>query len=160
METRSIRTMRKDKTSPVVATLTLLVALLLHPLVGDAATAVRKPTPAVQRGHASWYGRTHDGRRTASGEIFDMRQLTAAHPSLPLGTRVLVTNLNNGRSVEVRVNDRGPTIRGRIIDLSYAAARKLDAVGEGVVPVTLRVVSKPEQIAARRSSTPPARDLS
>jgi rare lipoprotein A len=72
-----------------------------------------------------------------------MYHLTAAHPYLPLGTHVLVTNLRNGRSVEVRVNDRGPTVAGRIIDLSYAAARALGAVGEGVVPVTLRVLSLP-----------------
>ncbi len=70
-----------------------------------------------------------------------MYQLTAAHPTLPLGTRVLVTNLRNGRSVEVRVNDRGPVVDGRIIDLSYAAARELDAVSDGVIPVRLRVLS-------------------
>jgi len=74
-----------------------------------------------------------------------MHRLTAAHPSLPLGAHVLVTNLKNGRSVEVRVNDRVPTVNGRIIDLSYAAARALGAVGEGVIPVTLRVLSVPAQ---------------
>jgi rare lipoprotein A len=97
--------------------------------------------PRTQAGRASWYGAQHQGRRTASGESFDMYQLTAAHPTLPLGTRVLVTNLRNGRSVEVRVNDRGPVVDGRIIDLSYAAARELDAVSDGVIPVRLRVLS-------------------
>jgi len=101
--------------------------------------------PPIQKGEASWYGAAHHGHTTASGEPYDMHRLTAAHPSLPLGAHVLVTNLKNGRSVEVRVNDRGPTVNGRIIDLSYAAARALGAVGEGVIPVTLRVLSVPAQ---------------
>ena len=70
-----------------------------------------------------------------------MYRLTAAHPSLPLGTKVLVTNLQNGRSVEVRVNDRGPTVAGRIIDLSYTAAQRLGAIAAGTIPVSVRVVS-------------------
>ena len=70
-----------------------------------------------------------------------MNKLTAAHPTLPMGTRLLVTNLNNGRSVTVRVNDRGPTVEGRILDLSYAAARELGAIGDGVVPVRIQVIS-------------------
>jgi len=99
----------------------------------------------IQKGEASWYGAAHHGHLTASGEPYDMYRLTAAHPSLPLGAHVLVTNLKNGRSVEVRVNDRGPTVNGRIIDLSYAAARALGAVGDGVIPVTLRILSIPAQ---------------
>jgi peptidoglycan lytic transglycosylase len=98
---------------------------------------------AVQTGEASWYGERHHGRRTSSGEVYDMHRLTAAHPALPLGTLVRVTNLQNGRSVEVRVNDRGPTVGGRIIDLSYAAARALDAVAAGIIPVRVRVLSTP-----------------
>ncbi len=93
---------------------------------------------------ASWYGRPFHGRRTASGEVYDMYKLTAAHPTLPFGARVRVTSLRNGRSVEVRINDRGPAVRGRIIDLSYAAARAIDSVGAGVFPVRLRVVALPE----------------
>jgi peptidoglycan lytic transglycosylase len=104
-----------------------------------------RPDAASQTGEASWYGEPHHGRRTASGEIFDMHQLTAAHRTLPLGTRVIVTNLRNGRSVEVRVNDRGPHVAGRIIDLSYAAARELGAVGGGTIPVRVRVLSRPSQ---------------
>jgi len=95
----------------------------------------------VQTGYASWYGRAHQGRRTTSGEPYDMNKLTAAHPTLPMGTHLLVTNLNNGRSVTVRVNDRGPTVEGRILDLSYAAARELGAIGDGVVPVKIQVIS-------------------
>jgi rare lipoprotein A len=72
-----------------------------------------------------------------------MYQLTAAHPTLPLGSRVLVTNLKNGRSVEVRINDRGPLLKGRIIDLSYAAAKELEAVAGGTIPVRLRLISLP-----------------
>jgi rare lipoprotein A len=75
--------------------------------------------------------------------LYDMNKLTAAHPTLPMGTRLLVTNLDNGRSVTVRVNDRGPTVKGRIVDLSRAAARELGAIGEGVVPVRVQVVSPP-----------------
>lgn len=96
-----------------------------------------------REGKASWYGHPHHGRRTASGEIYDMHALTAAHPTLPMGARVLVTNLRNGRTVEVRVNDRGPVVPGRLIDLSYAAARALDAVADGVFPVRLRVIGPP-----------------
>src|SRR5207244_773422 len=77
-------------------------------------------------GTASWYGEAHHRKKTASGEPFDMHALTAAHRTLPFGTRVLVTNLANGRAVEVRINDRGPVVRDRIIDLSYGAARALD----------------------------------
>lgn len=98
------------------------------------------PSPRVQIGKASWYGEPHHGRRTASGEIYDMRQLTAAHRTLPFGTRLLVTNLKNGRTVEVRVNDRGPVAADRMIDLSYAAAEELGAVSDGLFPVRVRVL--------------------
>ena len=99
--------------------------------------------PRILTGQASWYGEPHYGQRTASGEIYDMRQFTAAHRTLPLGTRLLVTNLRNGRTVEVRVNDRGPIATGRIIDLSYAAAEELGAVSDGVFPVRVRVMPTP-----------------
>lgn len=91
-------------------------------------------------GRAAWYGEWHHGRLTASGERFDMHRLTAAHPTLPLGTRLRVTNLANGRSVTVRVNDRGPYADGRILDLSYAAARALHALERGVIPVRLALI--------------------
>ena len=98
-----------------------------------------------QTGEASWYGEPHHGRRTASGETYDMYQLTAAHPTLPLGTRVLVTNLKNGRAVEVRINDRGPHVPGRVIDLSFAAAQQLGVASGGTIPVRIRVLSLPPQ---------------
>jgi rare lipoprotein A len=97
--------------------------------------------PAVQRGLATFYGAEQHGGPTASGERFDRHKLTAAHRTLPLGTRVRVTNTRNGRSVEVRINDRGPYGgHGRIIDLSEAAARRLDMIDAGVVPVVVEVL--------------------
>jgi rare lipoprotein A len=91
-------------------------------------------------GVASWYGQPHHGQPTASGERFNMYELTAAHRTLPLGTRVRVTNLSNGRSVVVTITDRGPFVKGRIIDLSYAAARRIGLIGPGTAPVQLEVL--------------------
>lgn len=109
----------------------------------EPATVEPPPRPArvTMTGRASWYGELHHGRRTASGEAFNMNAMTAAHPSLPFGTRVRVVNLENDREVEVRINDRGPTTPGRVLDLSYAAARALGAVGSGVIPVRMTVLS-------------------
>ena len=90
-----------------------------------------------QRGTASWYGKQFHGKKTASGEIYKMYSMTAAHKTLPLGTYVRVQNLNNKRQVDVKINDRGPFVRGRIIDLSYAAAKKLGIVGPGIAPVKI-----------------------
>ena len=93
-----------------------------------------------QVGLASWYGEPHHGQPTASGEIYDMTQLTAAHRTLPLGTQLRVVNLENGRVVRVRVNDRGPYIDGRILDLSREAARALDMEQRGLATVKLEVI--------------------
>lgn len=93
-----------------------------------------------QRGIASWYGRKFHGQRTSSGEPYDMYAMTAAHKTLPLPSWVEVTNLDNGRKAVVKVNDRGPFAKGRIIDLSYAAATKLGVVSPGTAPVSIRVV--------------------
>jgi rare lipoprotein A len=95
----------------------------------------------VQYGVASWYGGEFHGRPTSSGEIYDMYQLTCAHNTLPLGTIVMVTNLENGRSLELKVNDRGPFVKERIIDVSYAAAQMLGMWGKGTAPVKVEVVS-------------------
>jgi rare lipoprotein A len=91
-------------------------------------------------GLASWYGEDFQGRRTSNREIYDMYDLTAAHKTLPFGTRLMVTNLNNGRTVAVRINDRGPFVGERIIDLSYAAAATIDMVGCGIAPVRLDIL--------------------
>ena len=95
------------------------------------------PGNYYQTGVASWYGPNFQGNRTANGEIFDMNKLTAAHKSLPFGTVVRVVNLENGRSVVVKINDRGPFIKNRIIDLSRAAARKINMIGPGTAEVGL-----------------------
>jgi rare lipoprotein A len=109
-------------------------------LVARRPARVDSRPGAVELGTASWYGPGFDGNPTSSGEIYDQYDLTAAHQTLPLGTRVAVTNLLNGREVEVRVNDRGPFVKGRCIDLSYAAARALGAIGPGTIPVRIEVL--------------------
>ncbi len=102
-----------------------------------------------QRGTASWYGRKFHGRKTSNGEIYDMYGISAAHKTLPFGTVVRVTNLRNGRRLDVRINDRGPFAKGRIIDLSYGAAEKLGLVGPGTAPVEIVALAAP----ARKSAT-------
>ena len=101
------------------------------------------PAPAayLEEGNASWYGVPFNGRRASNGEIYDMYKLTAAHRTLPFETMVRVTNLNNGKSTTVRITDRGPFVDNRIIDLSLAAAREIESVGPGVVPVRVEVLT-------------------
>ena len=130
------------------------VGVALLALAGAGCSLVREPSPppvvrGVQLGVASWYGPGFHGNRTANGEIYDQYDLTAAHPSLPLGTRAVVTNLDNGRSVEVRINDRGPYVDGRAIDLSYAAARTLAMIGPGTARVRIDVLGREPRGAAR-----------
>jgi rare lipoprotein A len=103
-------------------------------------TSVGKKPRAVQVGKASWYGPRFHGKKTASGEPFDQHDHTAAHPSFPLGSRVRVTRLDNEKSVEVEINDRGPFVEGRIIDLSHAAAKALGITDEGVVMVRVELL--------------------
>jgi rare lipoprotein A len=104
----------------------------------------------VQRGSASWYGPGFHGRRTASGERFDMNAMTAAHPSLPLGSWVLVRNLRNDRAVVLRVTDRGPFAKKRVLDVSRAAARKLDFIRQGATHVEIRKLSRAEVAALQQ----------
>ena len=105
-----------------------------------------KPIPDakgyVEQGVASWYGRKFHGRKTSSGEIYDMYAMTAAHKTLPLGTWVRVQRRDTGKQIEVRINDRGPFVRGRIIDLSYTAAKQLDMVGPGTARVEVVALGK------------------
>ena len=104
---------------------------------------VVRPSRFVQTGMASWYGPGFHGKRTANGEIYDQNALTAAHRSLPLGTQVMVTNLENGQAIEVRINDRGPFVEGRIIDLSLAAAKSIGVYAPGTALVRIEVLSAP-----------------
>jgi rare lipoprotein A len=119
--------------------------LFLLLVLSACATPPAPPPPALERasftqeGVASWYGKTHQGRLTANGERFDMRALTAAHRSLPFGTVVRVTNLDTGRTVRLRVNDRGPYVGGRILDLSVAAAAALGLKEDGLARVRIDV---------------------
>jgi rare lipoprotein A len=108
---------------------------------------VPPPVPRVgdvETGLASWYGHPYHGRQAANGEIYDMETLVAAHRTLPFETWVRVVNAGNGKSVEVRIIDRGPFVDGRIIDLSHAAARRIDLIGPGVAPVRMEIVRVPE----------------
>jgi rare lipoprotein A len=118
--------------------------LLLLGLAGCGSG--QKPSPdlpaGTEIGIASYYGREFHGRRTASGEIFDMSKLTAAHPTLPFDTIVRVTNLENGNVVTLRINDRGPFKKGRIIDVSYEAAKRLDFVRQGLIEVRVEAIGR------------------
>jgi rare lipoprotein A len=115
-----------------------------HPKPYKVGRKWYKPLPSskgfTQRGIASWYGKPFHGRKTANGETYNMYALSAAHKTLPLGTWVRVHNLKNGKKLDVRINDRGPFIRGRIIDLSFAAAKKIGLVGPGVVKVEITTI--------------------
>ena len=133
-------------------------ALLATPAasVPPSVSAVQSATPAsltpkrtiaaqraaLLRGIATWYGTIFNGRKTASGETYDMNAMTACHPTLPFGSLVKVVNLRNKRSVVVRITDRGDLARGRVIDLSYAAANKLAMTNAGIAPVALEVLSR------------------
>ncbi|MFO7962907.1 MAG: septal ring lytic transglycosylase RlpA family protein [Desulfobacterales bacterium] len=101
-----------------------------------------------EKGIASWYGADFHGRKTSNGETYDMYAMTAAHKILPLGTVVRVKNLRNGHQAEVRINDRGPFVRGRVIDLSYEAAKQLDIVGPGTAPVEVVALGIPSPSTA------------
>lgn len=115
--------------------------------------APKSEGPKVEQvGEASWYGAAHNGKETASGETFDQNKLTAAHPTLPLGAKAVVTNLETGKSVAVTINDRGPVRKGRKIDLSRAAAQKIGMTKKGVAKVKIetRLRRKPIKKVARQ----------
>ena len=138
--------------SPVAATLVFATALGAAPgnstpdsrkgTPGQTQESKRSHTPKPQVGKASWYGRIFQSHKTASGELYDMNQFTAAHRTLPIGSWVKVTDLKTDRSVVVRINDRGPVARSRIIDLSYGAAKMLSM--KGTDQVRLEVLQTPE----------------
>lgn len=115
----------------------LLIILIFVLVVG---TISGQSGTAREIGYASWYGGKFHGRKTANGEIFDTHKLTAAHRTLPFGTFVEVTNLDNDKTVTVRINDRGPFVQGRIIDLSQAAAESLDMIRSGTAKVSIKII--------------------
>lgn len=121
------------------AILTLLLLAAVLPCF-DGCASRRHGRPGMEEGLASWYGPGYHGKRAADGSRFNQRRLTAAHRVLPFGTVVRVTNLENGRSVKVRITDRGPFVEGRIIDLSKKAAKKLKMKERGVVRVRIEVL--------------------
>lgn len=125
----------------LVVSVALAATLLAVPAPGPQLPSQADEAPAwTQNGEVSWYGPGFHGRRTANGEIFDTNEMTMAHRSLAFGSRVRVTNLDNGRSIVVRVNDRGPYVRGRIADLSHAAASQLGFVEDGVVHARIELI--------------------
>ena len=145
---------REPRSATVTVAILLIAVFLVFNLLMPSCTTGRRPAPAgrggedlgaprpgcyVEEGIASWYGDDFHGRPTASGEIYDMYKLTAAHKTLPLGVTARVTRLDDYRTVTVRVNDRGPFVEGRIIDLSYGAAKVLGIVEEGVTFVRIEV---------------------
>ncbi len=139
----------------------LLSAVCLFGLPGRAASVSDGPVDAAawsESGEASWYGPRHEGLRTTSGEIFDSSKMTAAHPTLPLGSYVRVTLQESGRSIIVRVNDREPPHGVRCIDLSHEAAARLGIVSRGVADVTLAQVA-PEEAQELAEAPPDAADI-
>src|SRR3954466_11198202 len=131
----------------LLATMCLVATMAAGPVTQGSTSKQVTPKP-YQVGRASWYGKQFHGRSTASGEPYDMFQFTAAHRQLPLGTWVRVTNLRNGRSITVRVNDRGPYVGNRIIDLSYGAAQMLELRARGTEKVRIDIVNGEEVAAA------------
>ena len=109
-------------------------------VLSGCRTILPHRSTVIEEGMASWYGPGFHGNSTSNKEVYDMYDMTAAHRTLPFGTHVIVTNLQNSRAVTVRINDRGPFVKDRIIDLSLAAARQLDMLGPGVIPVRLEVL--------------------
>jgi rare lipoprotein A len=136
---------KKMSLDRVPAAAVLCLAAIAAVSCGGRKTKIAKPPRigSTQTGKASWYGYPYHGRRAANGEIYDMERLTAAHRTLPFDTWVRVRNMSNQRTVDVRIQDRGPFVRGRIIDLSKAAAREIDMIGPGVTKVKLTIIAPP-----------------
>jgi rare lipoprotein A len=135
-------------TSRVLASIAVLAAFFCAAACGGKKIKAAKPPRigATEQGIASWYGHPYHGRRAANGEIYDMEKLTAAHRTMPFNTWVRVTNLSNHRAVDVRIQDRGPFVNGRIIDLSRAAARQIEMIGPGTTKVRITIIRPPADI--------------
>lgn len=145
--------MKRHLSVPFLLILILLAFGCATTITGPAAPETSESSPGTAKvvetfeGTASWYGPEFHGKKTASGEIFDMTDLTAAHKELPMGTTCIVTNLKNNRSVTVRINDRGPFVKDRVIDLSYAAAKVVGMIDTGTAPVKVEVLAEGDTIA-------------
>lgn len=144
MNAIAIDKIRRSRRYAIMASAAILAVLgITGSTAGKAEQPVKKQSTQhhwLQIGRASWYGRLFQGHETANGENFDMNDLTCAHRSLPMGSLVRVTNLNNNKTVVVRVNDRGPIARSRVVDLSYAAAKFLGFGGDGTARVRLELL--------------------
>jgi rare lipoprotein A len=143
--------MRSRALVPIAA---VLLAAALTTGCGRKRAKVAKPPRigSTETGIASWYGHPYHGRQAANGEIYDMEGMTAAHRTLPFETWVRVRNLSNDKTVDVRIQDRGPFVRGRIIDLSRAAARSIDLIGPGTAKVKLTVIAPPKEFVLQKQS--------
>src|ERR1035441_2727249 len=144
---------RMGKALLVAAAVTLLLTGCHRKRVAQALPPPPQAAPPPESGEAglaSWYGNPYHGRASASGEIYDMEQMTAAHRTLPFGTMVRVHDLDNEKSVDVRINERGPFVDGRIIDLSHAAARAIGMIGPGTASVRLEILSAPAAVGQAR----------
>lgn len=133
-----------------------LTTLLLFASCGGRRASVQVPVARIgstQEGVASWYGEPYHGRRAANGEIFDMEKPTAAHPTLPFETWVRVRHLSNRKDTDVRITDRGPFVKGRIIDLSRSAAREIDLIRDGTAKVRITVIPPPKSYLKGRQFT-------
>ena len=153
--------MRLDSLTEIRAARALPLLALLVGAAGCARAPAPEPMRTVdtgwqQEGEASWYGPGFHGRQTASGEVYDMEAMTAAHNQLPFGSRIRVLNLDNGRETQVRINDRGPFARGRVLDLSRAAAREIGMLGPGTARVRIEVLERSGEMPTRRSRPPTA----
>lgn len=146
--------MRRARIASSVVLIAALLAACSHTLPTVPTEETRsRPEGWTETGDASWYGEPYHGRQTASGEIYDMHEMTAAHRSLPFDTLVKITRRDTGADVKVRITDRGPFIKGRIIDLSLAAARVIGLDVDGVAPVKIKVVGQAKPQPTSRSIT-------
>jgi rare lipoprotein A len=132
-----------NQKNKIIVSVVIAAVLFTILLSGLPCLSEKQLTDDRKHGTASYYNNALHGRLTASGEKYDKNKLTAAHKKYAFGTIVKITNLNNKKTVRVRINDRGPFVKGRIIDLSYAAALKLDMIKTGVAPVKIKIISLP-----------------
>ncbi len=152
--------MKRTPSMPFLSVLIFLAFGCATTITGPAAPEASVPGPKAAKvvesfeGTASWYGPEFHGKKTASGEVYDMTDLTAAHKELPMGTTCIVTNLKNSKSVTVRINDRGPFIKDRVIDLSYAAAKVIGMIDTGTAPVNVEVLAGGDIIESQPVASP------